>query len=78
MYIDENEIWHVMMFCSINSDIMLLVYNVGTNYAKYVSIISNGGERIEKKFTTRDRYKKVVDEIQPLLVIFFAYSVIFI
>lgn len=59
IFIDEKGVWHVMMFFSINSDIMLLVYNDSTNYAKYVSIISNGGERIEKNFTTKDRYKKI-------------------
>lgn len=58
MLMDNNEVWHVMMFCSTNSDIMLLVYSDSTNYAKYLSIISNGGERIEKKFTANGRYSK--------------------
>lgn len=56
MFIDENGIWHVLMFCCVSSDIMLLVNSKGTNYAKYVAVISNGGEKVEKRFTTNNRY----------------------
>ena len=56
MFIDEKGVFHVLMFCSMQSDIMILVYSDGENYAKYVSIISNGGEKVEPRFTTRNRY----------------------
>ena len=58
MYIDKNKVWHVLMFCSMIADIMLLVYSDGEEYAKYVSIISNGGEKIEPRFTTSKRYTR--------------------
>lgn len=58
MFIDENGIWHVLMFCCVSSDIMLLVDSKGTNYAKYVALISNGGEKVEKRFSTAFRYIK--------------------
>ncbi len=56
MYVDENKVWHVLMFCSMIADIMILVYSDGEDYAKYVSIISNGGEKVEPRFTTSQRY----------------------
>jgi len=56
MYVDENKVWHVLMFCSMIADIMILVYSDGEDYAKYVSIISNGGKKVEPRFTTRNRY----------------------
>lgn len=56
MFIDENCVWHVIMVCSVRSDIMLLIYSDETNYPKYVSIKTNGGEQIEPKFTTSKRY----------------------
>lgn len=58
MYIDKNKVWHVLMFCSMIADIMILVYSDGEEYAKYVSIISNGGEKIEPRFTTSKRYTR--------------------
>ena len=30
MYVDENKVWHVLMFCCLQSDIMLLVYSTAT------------------------------------------------
>ncbi len=58
MYVDENKVWHVLMFCSMIADIMILVYSDGEDYAKYVSIISNGGEKVEPRFTTSKRYTR--------------------
>ena len=58
MHIDKNKVWHVLMFCCLQSDIMILVYSDGENYAKYVSIISNGGEKVEPRFTTSKRYTR--------------------
>lgn len=58
MYIDKNKVWHGLMFCSMIADIMILVYSDGEEYAKYVSIISNGGEKIEPRFTTSKRYTR--------------------
>ena len=58
MFIDEKGIFHVLMFCSMQSDIMLLVYSDGEDYAKYVSVISNGGEKLEPRFTTSQRYTR--------------------
>lgn len=58
MYIDKNKVWHVLMFCCLQSDIMLLVYSDGEEYAKYVSVISNGGEKVEPRFTTSKRYTR--------------------
>ena len=58
MFVDENKVWHVLMFCSMISDIMILVYIDSENYAKYVSIISNGGEKVEPRFTTSKRYTR--------------------
>ena len=56
MFIDKNGCFHVLMFCCMASDIMMLVYSDGEDYAKYVSIISNGGEKVEPRFTTSQRY----------------------
>ena len=56
MYVDENDVWHVLMFCSMIADIMILVNSEGFNYARYTSIISNGGEKVEPRFTTSKRY----------------------
>lgn len=58
MYIDNKSCFHVIMFCCLHSDIMLLVYNDGNDYAKCVSIISNGGEKIEPRFRTSKRYSR--------------------
>lgn len=58
MFIDNKGIWHILMFCSMRSDIMLLVYCDGCDYAKYVSIITNGGEKVEPRFTTSQRYTR--------------------
>ncbi len=58
MFIDEKGIFHVLMFCSMQSDIMILVYSDGEDYAKYVSIISNGGEKVEPRFTASKRYAR--------------------
>ena len=58
MYIDSKGCFHVLMFCCLQSDIMLLVYSDGEEYAKYVSIISNGGEKVEPRFTTSKRYTR--------------------
>ena len=58
MFIDENGVFHVLMFCCMQCDIMLLVYSEGENYAKYCSIKSNGGEKVEPRFTISQRYSK--------------------
>lgn len=58
MYVDENNVWHVLMFSSMISDIMILVYSDGEDYDKYVSIISNGGDKVEPRFTTSKRYTR--------------------
>lgn len=58
MFIDENGVLHVLMFCCMQCDIMLLVYSDGENYAKYCSIKSNGGEKVEPRFTISQRYSK--------------------
>lgn len=56
MFVDNNGVWHVVMFCSMRADIMLLVNSEGYNYARYVAIKTNGGEQIEKRFTINQRY----------------------
>lgn len=56
MFIDDNGVWHVIMICCVRSDIMLLIFNDGTNNAKYVAIKTNGGEQVESKFTPSKRY----------------------
>jgi len=58
MFIDEQGVWHVLMFCCLQSDIILLVNSNGEDYAKYCSIISNGGEKVEPRFTTSQRYTR--------------------
>ena len=58
IYVDKSNVWHVLMFCSMIADIMILVYSDGEDYAKYVSIISNGGERVEPRFATSKRYTR--------------------
>ena len=58
MFIDENGVFHVLMYCCMQCDIMLLVYSDGENYAKYCSIKSNGGEKVEPRFTISQRYSK--------------------
>lgn len=56
MFIDDNGVWHIIMVCCVRSDIMLLIFNDGTNNAKYVAIKTNGGEQVEKRFTIKNRY----------------------
>ena len=56
MYVDDNGVWHVLMFCCVRADIMILIFSDGTNYPKYLSIKNNGGEQVEPKFTTCKRY----------------------
>lgn len=56
MFIDDNGVVHVLMYCCIQCDIMLLVYSAGENYAKNCSLKCNGGERIEKRYTISNRY----------------------
>ena len=58
MFIDKQGVWHVLMFCCLQSDIILLVNSDGEDYAKYCSIISNGGEKVEPRFTTSQRYTR--------------------
>ncbi len=58
MFVDENNVWHVLMFCCIQADIMILVNSEGFNYARYSAIISNGGESIEPRFTNGQRYTR--------------------
>lgn len=58
MFVDENKVWHVLMFCSMIADVMILVNSEGFNYARYTSIISNGGEKVEPRFTTSKRYTR--------------------
>lgn len=56
IFIDSHGILHVLMFCCLQSDIILLVNSKGENYAKYCSIISNEGKKVEPRFTTSKRY----------------------
>lgn len=56
MFIDENGVFHVLMNCCIQCDVMILVYSEGEKYAKYCSIKSNGGVKVEPRFTTSQRY----------------------
>lgn len=58
MYVDKNGVLHVIMFCSITCDIMLLVNSKGFNYAQYVALINNGGEQVERRYTISNRYPK--------------------
>lgn len=57
-FIDGKGVFHVLMFCCLQSDINLLVYSDGKDYAKYASIISNGGEKVEARFATSKRYTR--------------------
>ena len=56
MFVDDNGIWHVIMVCCVGADITILIFSDGTNYPKYLSIKNNGGEQVEPKFTTCNRY----------------------
>ena len=56
MFVDDNGVWHVIMVCCVRADIMILIFNDGTNYPKYLSIKNNGGEQVEKRYTTANRY----------------------
>ena len=58
MYVDDNGAWHVLMFCCVISDIMILVNSEGFKYARYCAVINNGGEQVEKRYTTANRYPK--------------------
>ena len=58
MFIDENGVFHVLMYCCIQCDVMILVYSDGENYAKCCSIKSNGGVKVEPRFTTSQRYSR--------------------
>ena len=58
MYVDEKNVWHVLMFCSMIADIMILVNSEGFSYARYCSIICNGGEQVEKRYSTGQRYSR--------------------
>ena len=44
--------------CLMQCDVMILVYSDGENYPKYCSIKSNGGVKIEPRFTTSQRYSR--------------------
>ena len=57
MYVDDNGVWHVLMFCCVISDIMILANSEGFKYARYCAVINNGGEQVEKRYTTANRYK---------------------
>lgn len=39
MYVDDNGVWHVLMFCCVISDIMILVNSEGFKYARYCAVI---------------------------------------
>lgn len=56
MFIDNNDVWHIIMVCCVRSDIMFLIFNDGTKNAKYVAIKTNGGEQVKKRFTMKNRY----------------------
>ena len=56
MFVDDNGVWHVLMFCCDISDIMILVNSEGFKYARYCAVINNGGEQVGPKFTTCNRY----------------------
>ncbi len=55
MFIDEQGVFHVLMFCCIQCNVMILVYSDGEKYAKYCSIKSNRGVKVEPRFTTSQR-----------------------
>lgn len=56
MFVDDNGMWHVIMVCCVRADIMILIFSDDANYPKYLSIKNNGGEQVEPKFTTCNRY----------------------
>ena len=56
MFVDDNKVWHVVMYCSISCDTMLLVYSPKHDYAHYIAIKTNGGEQLEKRFASNGRY----------------------
>lgn len=56
MFVDANGVWHVILVCCVQADIMLVIFNDCTHTAKYVSIKTNGGERVEPKFIPCKRY----------------------
>lgn len=58
MFIDTQGVWHVLMFYCLQSNIILLVNSNDEDYAKYCSIISNGAEKVEPRFTTSKRYSR--------------------
>lgn len=58
MFIDKNGVFHVLMYCCIQCDVMILVYSDGENYPKCCSIKSNGGVKVEPRFTTSQRYSR--------------------
>lgn len=58
MFIDENGSFHSLMYCRIQCDVMILVYSDSENYPKYCSIKSNGGVKVEPRFTTSKRYSR--------------------
>lgn len=58
MFIDKNGVFHVLMYCCIQCDVMILVYSDGENYPKYCSIKSNGDVKVEPRFTTSQRYSR--------------------
>ena len=57
MFIDDNGVWHVLMFCCVIFDIMILVNSEGFKYARYCAVINNGGEQVEKRYALKNRYK---------------------
>ena len=63
MFIDENGIFHVLMYCCIQCDVMVLVYSDGENYPKYCSIKSNGGVKVEPRFTASQRYSRKWEDV---------------
>jgi len=56
MFVDEQGVWHVVMFFNLQCDIMLLINSEGFDYARYVALKVNSAEQIEKRFTIKDRY----------------------
>lgn len=56
MFVDENGVWHVVMFFNLQCDVMILVNSEGYDYARYVAIKTNGGEQVEKRFAIKNRY----------------------
>lgn len=58
MYIDENKVWHVLMYCCMQCDVMILAYSDKESYTKYFSLKCNGGISVEPRFTISNRYCK--------------------